>query len=969
MHWCHPIVLCLILSVWIALVDSCCNQRAGCVACGQNQYCNAAQQCACNKGFVYVEGSCIKTTLPADQFCITGRQGCMCSAVKCACQAGYTKIQKGTHFTCQNTNECSTGVAVCDPKDRVCRDTPGSYTCTCAPGYDSVAPLPGLLSCVDVNECNFFSIYHCDPLLDRCKNSIGSFTCLCRQGYLYNYTAYGCQDEDECSLGTHTCGVGQSCTNTHGSHNCACLSGYAPAALPTSGCADIDECSLGTHQCRSHLVCTNSPGSYLCLCPPGSMASAHDASQCEDVNECITNTHNCASPKTCRNLLGSYYCVCKPGFVSDPNSLSGCSDLDECVLGKHLCNSATTTCFNRIGTYTCCLHGYALRSSSLAANCLDVDECLLGTHQCSSLQTCVNTDGSFRCQCAHGLLSSRTAPLGCRDIDECSGPTSLCPGVSTCRNTFRSFRCECGAGYSFNQMLPPYCLDVDECQGAGAAGSGVGATVAPTSGLAANGSTSSTTGGGLCNMRISHCVNNMGSYRCVCNPGYVDHPSLGCQIVAPVTNAAYTDLTSSSSSSSAGLVHVATNGSAPPPTNHSAATAPPPTDHSAATAPSRGSAALVVAAATACGVIVFAMAASIVVITVCRNRACSRNTIMIQDKDNSSESALELHSSVSNVNSVISRCTVDPHAGYWTDSNTNGVAFMSLASPPSSLRCMDEYMDSVEMTRSLPVTRLCGDERPCDSLRSTRTHLHKYDNNVQQPPPMLPGEDPDVAPYWCLDKEENTGDSFDTALYLPDLTLSVPPVQGRYELCLSNHSALSGEVRRGSWQGKIPGPVQHTSSPLLPGQSHNSKQTSAYEQPACQRLDALGCSVYENPADLQSSTSGEIQNSGTGAEQQQRQQRHSAGSSSSSDLRSENVYATPHPGGRYVAHTRTMMTDVANGGPGKRVTGEYDTANKAEPARPVPPHGRAQAPKQHCDERSTPEGGCCDHPDSGKKTA
>ncbi|XP_048590381.1 protein kinase C-binding protein NELL2 isoform X2 [Nematostella vectensis] len=102
-------------------------------------------------------------------------------------------------------------------------DEPYLY-CTCSSGYT------GLTCSADIDECST-NPRSCDRNA-RCRNTIGSYTCTCNAGY--HGDGKQCTDIDECRLGISGCVVNAYCTNTVGSYVCTCHSGYYWTG---SGCA------------------------------------------------------------------------------------------------------------------------------------------------------------------------------------------------------------------------------------------------------------------------------------------------------------------------------------------------------------------------------------------------------------------------------------------------------------------------------------------------------------------------------------------------------------------------------------------------------------------------------------------------------------------------------------------------------------------------------------------------------------
>nr|XP_025036034.1 adhesion G protein-coupled receptor E1-like [Pelodiscus sinensis] len=296
---------------------------------------------------------------------------------------------------------------------------PGSYTCTCQPGYLPPSQLDSPFSCTDIDECSR-DPSPCGPN-SICTNTPGSYTCTCREGYFppsLSGAPFSCKDIDECSHHPSPCGPNSICRNTLGRYTCTCQAGYLPprkSSAPFS-CTDIDECSRDPSPCGPNSICTNTPGSYTCTCREGYFPPSLSGApfSCKDIDECSHHPSPCGPNSICRNTLGRYTCTCQAGYLPP-------------------------------------------RKSSAPFSCTDIDECSRDPSPCGPNSICTNTPGSYTCTCRAGYLapSQVGSPFSCTDIDECSQDPSPCGPDSICTNTLGSYICRCRAGY-----LPPIQSDV-----------------------------------------------------------------------------------------------------------------------------------------------------------------------------------------------------------------------------------------------------------------------------------------------------------------------------------------------------------------------------------------------------------------------------------------------------------------------------------------------------------------------------
>jgi len=146
-------------------------------------------------------------------------------------------------------------------------------------------------------------------------------SCTCPSGF--NWSG-GCLDNNECTLGTATCGAGSSCTNRPGSYTCACNAGYLGDATGRN-CNDINECTPNGGKGDCAQACTNTPGSRSCSCSAGYALNA-DGKSCDDINECAPNGGKGDCAQVCTNAPdGSYTCSCGAGYTLNADG-KGCTE-------------------------------------------------------------------------------------------------------------------------------------------------------------------------------------------------------------------------------------------------------------------------------------------------------------------------------------------------------------------------------------------------------------------------------------------------------------------------------------------------------------------------------------------------------------------------------------------------------------------------------------------------------------------
>ncbi|XP_045404421.1 adhesion G protein-coupled receptor E1 isoform X2 [Lemur catta] len=470
--------------------------------CPEHSHCAnsvGSYSCNCQVGFIASKSTCEDVDECSQSPPICGPHSVcenMLGTYKCSCLPGFSSPTgngwiwgKPGHFSCTDVDECSQSPPICGPHS-VCENMPGTYKCSCLPGFSSptgngwIRAKPGQFACTDIDECLTSGVC---PEHSHCANSVGSYSCNCQVGFIASKST--CEDVDECSQSPPICGPHSVCENMPGTYKCSCLPGFSSPtgngwirAKPGQfACTDIDEC-LTSGVCPEHSHCANSVGSYSCNCQVGFIASK---STCEDVDECSQSPQICGPHSVCENMLGTYKCSCLPGFSSPTGNgwIPGkpghfaCTEVNECANPRACPENAT--CYNTLGNYSCvCNRGFESSSGSLSfqgvgGSCEDVDECSRNSTLCGPNSICINVPGAYSCSCLAGFFSPNFWTLKdpgafeCVDIDECAFKT--CPVNATCTNTPGSYFCTCHPGFVPSNRQTNFtdqkvkCRDIDEC--------------------------------------------------------------------------------------------------------------------------------------------------------------------------------------------------------------------------------------------------------------------------------------------------------------------------------------------------------------------------------------------------------------------------------------------------------------------------------------------------------------------------
>ena len=205
-----------------------------------------------------------------------------------------------------------------------------------------------------------------------------------------------------------------------------------------------------------HEVCENTLLSYRCNCK--GYDRTDDSEPCFNYNQwvCLQDCNN--ENMYCKDNGGSYNCVCKSGFKPADDGES-CTNIDECHADHvndfeiYKCKKTNTMyphCIDNEGSYSCvCKSGF-----NATDYCSNIDECNPSNfnnpeiYKCNKKNTiephCIDKEGSYCCVCKKGFNATDFCSScnkgyeltddgkSCNNIDECNSSNINNPEIYKC---------------------------------------------------------------------------------------------------------------------------------------------------------------------------------------------------------------------------------------------------------------------------------------------------------------------------------------------------------------------------------------------------------------------------------------------------------------------------------------------------------------------------------------------------------
>jgi alpha-tubulin suppressor-like RCC1 family protein len=232
--------------------------------------------------------------------CDTGYYGLLCDSFMGTCTAGVCGANGSCAMTGGNTYKCN------------CTGNYGGRNCeTCKPGYLGA-------TCTEEDNCYIARQQGGMPCGTHgtCVDGTGTYTCTCASGY----DGAECDNLNEC-LPSNPCLNGGTCVDGNLSYTCNCPTGWTGNRCMS----DVNDCS--PNPCQHGGACTDTgTNTFTCNCSGtgwGGATCAADFDECTDP----ANPNICGVGNTCTNVAagGGYSCRCADGKLDVNGDGKNCS--------------------------------------------------------------------------------------------------------------------------------------------------------------------------------------------------------------------------------------------------------------------------------------------------------------------------------------------------------------------------------------------------------------------------------------------------------------------------------------------------------------------------------------------------------------------------------------------------------------------------------------------------------------------
>ncbi|CAL1543309.1 unnamed protein product [Lymnaea stagnalis] len=446
-----------------------------------------------NQTFVETCYCPIGTVLDGDtcQHCPNLTYGQDCS-LTCKCNENTTSSCNGLTGDCYckegwSSSDCSLDIdecySTCRRSHMLCRNTPGSYECTCSHGYVFNAAWDCVYDGCQRNLTKQEGYFESPKYpVGYDNNDHCSYKITVAQGLVIslNFHELDVESYPKCThdyiaiydgLTTMDALIGRYCGYLkpgiiRSSRNKMLIEFISDRFYTEHGfyadyighaCSNFTYGETCSNACicnqNNSLFCDNLSG--VCVCKDGWMG----LSCTEDVDECQVHSSSfCTSHSNCVNRIGGYECICQIGFVK--NATGHCHECkegrygDECLNVCQCSREFTVSCNNVDGTCAC-------KNGWKGSDCsVDIDECSEKLVTCPRHTTCINTLGAYFCGCLQGFVQNNLTGI-CEDIDECINEESpSCEHI--CINTEGGFRCSCVPGYQIDLKDVTRCTECED---------------------------------------------------------------------------------------------------------------------------------------------------------------------------------------------------------------------------------------------------------------------------------------------------------------------------------------------------------------------------------------------------------------------------------------------------------------------------------------------------------------------------